>query len=150
LGDRRVFVVLFGIVLLLVIPLSLDATVFADDDDDDDDDKKKYKHDDDDDDYDDKKHTTKIIHLGFLQLAAHDFFNMKRCLVEDDDGNLTELPEPPLPEGCQVDSENGKLDLSTVLFNPLGELCDFEKSLKGEGDCALYDGMNGGDIAKWR
>ncbi len=76
-----------------------------------------------------KKNTTKIIHLGYLQLAAHDFFNMDRTKEND--------------------SENGKLDLSTVLFNPHGELCDFEKSLELEPGCALYDNekiANGGEI----
>jgi len=152
LGDRRVFVILFGLVLLLVIPLSLDATVFADDDDDDDDNKKKYKHDDDDDDYDDdEKHTTKIIHLGFLQLAAHDFFNMNRCT--DSKGNFPE--HDSLPDGCnaetfEIDLENGKLDASTVLFNPKGEECNFKQSLGPvpKTGCALYtleEIANGGE-----
>ncbi len=121
---------LFGFMLLLVVPLSLDGTVFADDDDDDEN-KKFAKHhddDDDDDDDDDKKHnTTKIIHLGFLQLAAHDFFNMNRV--------------------AEIDSENGKLDGSTVLFNPPGGVCDFEKSLNEEDGCAMYDDIaNGGEF----
>jgi len=63
--------------------------------------------------------TTKIIHLGYLQLAAHDFFDMNR--------------------DAETDNENGKLDLSTVLFNPHGELCNFEKSLNNESPCELYD-----------
>jgi len=62
LGDSKTITILFGLVFLLVVPLSLDGAVFADDDDDD---KKKYK-----------KNTTKAIHLGYLQLAAHDFFNI--------------------------------------------------------------------------
>ena len=96
-----------------------------------------------------KKNTTKIIHLGYLQLAAHDFFNVNRCLDPEfvpvypfDD--LTLLPD------CEIkDSENGKLDLSTVLFNPNGEQCDFKKSLKQKDGCALYDDSdiaNGGEI----
>ena len=98
--------------LLLVIPLTLDDSVFAD---------KKGK-----------KNTTAIINLGFLQLAAHDFFNMNRCI--DHEGNF---PDFPLLPPCG-DSENGKLDLSTVLFNPQGGLCDFKKSLAPEDGCALY------------
>jgi len=119
-------------VLLLVVPLSLDGSVFADDDDDDDDDKKfrNFDDDDDDDDDDDKKNnTTKIIHLGFLQLAAHDFFNMNRV--------------------AEIDSENGKLDASTVLFNPKGGDCDYKKSLAHEDGCSLYsddDIAEGGEI----
>ena len=50
---------LFGLILLLVIPLTLDDSVFAD---------KKSK-----------KNTTAIIHLGYLQLAAHDFFTPARA-----------------------------------------------------------------------
>jgi len=66
-----------------------------------------------------KKNTTKIIHLGYLQLAAHDFFDMNRT--------------------TETDNENGKLDLSTVLFNPKEGYCNFEKSLKQKDGCALYD-----------
>ena len=148
MGDSKTITILFGLVFLLVVPLSLDGTVFADDDDDDDDDKKLAKHHDDDDD-DKKQNTTKIIHLGYLQLAAHDFFNMSRCT--DSLGNFPADPNN-LPDGCdeatfEVDSENGKLDASTVLFNPKGDLCDFEKSLNGDDGCELYDGTNGGDIA---
>ncbi len=78
----------------------------------------------------DKKNTTKIIHLGFLQLAAHDFFNMNRCL--DSEGNPVTFP-------CEVkDSENGKLDLSTVLFNPQAGLCDYKKSVEKTDGCSLY------------
>jgi len=76
-----------------------------------------------------KKNTTKIIHLGYLQLAAHDFFDMDRTKEKD--------------------NENGKLDLSTVLFNPKAGKCDFEKSLKHKASCALYDDnaiANGGEI----
>ena len=77
----------------------------------------------------DKKNTTKIIHLGYLQLAAHDFFDMNR--------------------DKEKDNENGKLDLSTVLFNPQAGICDFEKSLNQDDGCALYadeDIANGGEI----
>lgn len=77
-----------------------------------------------------KKITTKIIHLGYLQLAAHDFFNMQRCMDENRE----------LIMGCVgEDIENGKLDLSTVLFLPKKGDCDFEKSLKSEDGCDLYD-----------
>jgi len=78
-----------------------------------------------------KANTTKIINLGYLQLAAHDFFDVNR----------TALP-------IEDDNENGKLDLSTVLFNPQAGTCDFEKSLKGDGQCELYDDeiiANGGE-----
>ena len=77
----------------------------------------------------DKTNSTKIIHLGYLQLAAHDFFDMNRSIP--------------------FDNENGKLDLSTVLFNPQAGQCDFEKSLNEEGDCILYEDdaiANGGEI----
>jgi hypothetical protein len=72
--------------------------------------------------------TTKIIHLGYLQLAAHDFFDMNRAE--------------------KIDNENGKLDLSTVLFNPQAGQCDFKKSLHHVDGCILYDEMtisNGGE-----
>jgi hypothetical protein len=58
--------------------------------------------------------------------------------------DLTILP------GCEIkDSENGKLDLSTVLFNPQGGICDFKKSLKNKAGCTLYDDediRNGGEV----
>lgn len=76
-----------------------------------------------------KKNTTKIIHLGFLQLAAHDFFDMNRT--------------------TETDNENGKLDMSTVLFNPQAGLCDYKKSLKQKDGCSLYNDetiANGGEI----
>lgn len=72
--------------------------------------------------------TTKIIHLGYLQLAAHDFFDMNRL--------------------NETDNENGKLDLSTVLFNPQSGKCNFKKSLDQEKGCFLYDDQtiaNGGE-----
>lgn len=108
MGDRKVIAVVFGLMLLLVVPLTLDDSVFAD---------KKSKN-----------NTTKIIHLGYLQLAAHDFFDMNRDIPSD--------------------NENGKLDLSTVLFNPQAGNCNFEKSLNGDGICTLYDPdtiANGGE-----
>jgi len=83
-----------------------------------------------------QNNTTKLIHLGYLQLAAHDFFNVDRGGDECKDAS------------CAVDNENGKLDLSTVLFNPQGGICDFEKSLEEIEGCALYDDItiaNGGE-----
>ncbi len=62
--------------------------------------------------------TTKIIHLGYLQLAAHDFFDMNR--------------------NTETDNENGKLDLSTVLFDPQGFNCNFDKALNEDDGCDLY------------
>ena len=77
-----------------------------------------------------KKNTTKIINLGFLQLAAHDFFNMQRCM----DADRVLIP------GCiPEDLENGKLDMSTVLFEPKSGDCDFEKSYKKIDGCELRD-----------
>ena len=73
--------------------------------------------------------TTKIIHLGYLQLAAHDFFDMNR--------------------NTETDNENGKLDLSTVLFNPQAGQCNFLKSMYQRDGCILYDNTtisNGGEI----
>ncbi len=74
--------------------------------------------------------TTPIINLGVLQLADHDFFNMQRCMDE----NRELIP------GCIAeDLENGKLDLSTVLFHPQSGDCDYKKSLKQKDGCKLYD-----------
>ena len=74
--------------------------------------------------------TTPIINLGFLQLAAHDFFNMQRCMNEDRE----------LIPGCTpVDLEDGKLNLSTALFDPKSGECNFKKSLKEKDGCKLYD-----------
>jgi len=115
MGDwRKVFAVTIISVILLSIGLvGLSEEAFAD---------KKYK-----------TNTTKIIHLGYLQLAAHDLFNMNR--------------------DTEIDSENGLLDLSTVLFNPHGGICNYEDSLNNEefGDitCSLYtveEIANGGEI----
>ena len=112
MGDRKIIAVLFGLMLILVVPLTLDDSVFAD---------KKGK-----------KNTTAIINLGFLQLAAHDFFNMNRCIGHDGS-----FPDFPLLPPCG-DSENGKLDASTVLFHPQGGQCNFKKSLAQEDGCVLY------------
>jgi len=111
MGDwRKVFAVTIISVILLSIGLvGLSEEAFAD---------KKYK-----------TNTTKIIHLGYLQLAAHDLFNMNR--------------------DTKIDSENGLLDLSTVLFNPHGGICNYEDSVNGTITCSLYDNediANGGEI----
>jgi len=86
--------------LALVIVMGLASPVFADHSSDD-------------------HPTTKVIHLGYLQLAAHDFFDMNRAE--------------------KTDNENGKLDLSTVLFDPHAGQCDFKKSLYQEDGCILYE-----------
>jgi len=109
MGNRIIVGAVGMLFVLLVIPLALDDSVFAD---------KKVP-----------RHTTDLIHLGYLQLAAHDFFNMDR--------------------EKEKDSENGLLDLSTVLFEPKAGKCDFEKSLQHRASCALYDDSdiaNGGEI----
>ena len=111
MGDsRKVFAVfVISVILLSTGLVGFSEEAFAD---------KKYKN-----------NTTKIIHLGYLQLAAHDFFDMNR--------------------DKEKDNENGKLDLSTVLFDPKAGKCDFEKSLKHRASCALYDDSiiaNGGEI----
>jgi hypothetical protein len=114
MGDRKkVFVVSIISVILFSSGLVGQTEIFAD---------KKYE-----------KNTTKIIHLGYLQLAAHDLFNMNR--------------------DTEIDSENGLLDVSTVLFNPHGGVCNYEDSLNnvtfGSITCALYDDndiANGGEI----
>ncbi len=111
MGDRKkVFVVaIISVILFSTGLVGLSEEAFAD---------KKFKN-----------NTTKIIHLGYLQLAAHDFFDMNR--------------------DKEKDNENGKLDLSTVLFDPKAGKCDFEKSLKHRASCALYDDSviaNGGEI----
>ena len=110
MGDwRKVFVVaIISVILLSTGLVGLSEEAFAD---------KKGK-----------TNTTKIIHLGYLQLAAHDFFDMNRAIPSD--------------------NENDKLDLSTVLFNPQAGQCEFEKSLNQEDGCALYDDgaiANGGE-----
>jgi len=115
MGDRRkVFAVaVISVILLSTGIVGVSNEAFAD---------KKYK-----------TNTTKIIHLGYLQLAAHDLFKMNR--------------------DTEIDSENRLLDASTVLFNPHGGICNFEDSLNkvmmGTIECALYDDediANGGEI----
>jgi hypothetical protein len=85
-----------------------------------------------------KTNDTQLIHLGYLQLAAHDLFNVERDAFCDE--NLEE---------CAFDHENRILDLSTVLFEPKAGDCDYEQSLAESGDCALYsiaDIKDGGEI----
>ena len=85
-----------------------------------------------------KTETTQLIHLGYLQLAAHDLFNVDRTANCDNN-----------KERCAMENENGKLDLSTVLFEPKVGQCDFEKSLAETDGCTLYsttDIKNGGEI----
>jgi len=75
------------------------------------------------------KNTTKIIHLGTLQIAAHDFYNFNR--------------------GLEIENEDGLLNLSTVLFDPKSGDCDFQSSLLEENGCELYDAADiaiGGEI----
>jgi hypothetical protein len=111
MGDMRkvISVTVISVILLSTGLVGFSEEAFAE---------KKYKN-----------NTTKIIHLGYLQLAAHDFFDMNR--------------------DKEKDNENGKLDLSTVLFDPKAGKCDFEKSLKHRASCSLYDDSiiaNGGEI----
>ncbi len=76
-----------------------------------------------------KKNTTKIIHLGTLQIAAHDFYNFNR--------------------GLEIENEDHLLNLSTVLFDPKSGACDFQSSLLKENGCKLYDEADiaiGGEI----
>jgi len=69
------------------------------------------------------KNTTKIINLGILQTAAHDFYNFDRC------GDDT---------SCAKENENGKLDLSTVLFEPKSGDCTFEDAIDPDNeDCEM-------------
>jgi hypothetical protein len=85
-----------------------------------------------------KTNDTQIIHLGYLQLAAHDLFNVERNAFCEAN-----------KERCADDHENGKLDLSTVLFEPKAGACDYQQSLAEEGDCTLYSTTeikNGGEI----
>ena len=128
---KKLFFVIVAVTLLSTGLTGMSSPVFADKDDKDE--KKYYKNHD----KDEKKHfknnhddTTPIINLGFLQLAAHDFFNMQRCMDE-----FREL----IPGCIAEDLENGKLDLSTVLFHPQAGDCNFKKSLKQKGECKLYD-----------
>ena len=75
MGDRVVATIM-GLLILAVIPFAFDNAFAVD-----------YK-----------KHVT-AEDLGFLQLAAHDLFNVDRC-----HGNVT----------CSNDFEDGKLNLSTI------------------------------------
>jgi len=69
------------------------------------------------------KITTKIIHLGTLQIAAHDFYNFDRC---GDD------------IGCAIENEDHKLNLSTVLFDPKSGDCTFEDAIDEENvECEM-------------
>jgi len=80
-----------------------------------------------------KHKRTKIINLGILQVAAHDFFNVSRCMDENREVDLTD---------CEVvDHENQKLDLSTVLVKQTKD-CDLT-------DCEPFTPMqiaNGGEF----
>jgi hypothetical protein len=120
LGNRgKVFAAMTMAVILLSTGLVVSADAFSE---------KRYKTSD-----------TQLIHLGYLQLAAHDLFNVDRTANCDD----VEM------ESCAMDNENGKLDLSTVLFEPKVDQCDFEKSLAETDGCVLYsttDIKNGGEI----
>jgi len=60
------------------------------------------------------KNTTKVINLGILQTAAHDFYNFDRNMA--------------------LENENGKLDLSTVLFEPKSGDCTFEDAIDEENE----------------
>ncbi len=69
-----------------------------------------------------KKNTTKIIHLGTLQIAAHDFYNFDRC------GD----------EACAFENEDHLLNLSTVLFDPKSGDCTFEDAIDVENvECEM-------------
>jgi len=104
MGDwRKIFIISIISAILLTGLVGLSEEAFAD--------------------KNDKTNSTKIIHLGYLQLAAHDFFDVNRSEMSD--------------------NENGLLDLSTVLFNPHGGICNYEDSLNNEKfgaiTCSLYD-----------
>lgn len=67
MGNRKIGIVLLGLILLLVVPLALDDSVFAD---------PKHKR-------------ISLEDLGILQLAAHDFFNVDRTNgVDFENGKL--------------------------------------------------------------
>jgi len=69
------------------------------------------------------KNTTKIIHLGTLQIAAHDFYNFDRC-----GDNLA----------CAIENEDHLLNLSTVLFDPKSGDCTFEDAIDEENvECEM-------------
>ncbi len=64
------------------------------------------------------KNTTKIIHLGTLQIAAHDFYNFNR--------------------GTGIENEDHLLNLSTVLFDPKSGDCTFEDAIDVENvECEM-------------
>jgi len=119
---KNLFFVIVAVTLLSTGFTGMSGFAFAD--------KEEKEDKDDKDDKEEEKNTTPIINLGFLQLAAHDFFNMQRCMDEN-----RELIPGCIPE----DLENGKLDLSTVLFHPQAGDCNFKKSLKQKDGCNLYD-----------
>jgi len=112
---KKLFFVIVAVTLLSTGFNGMSGPVFADKEEKDEKDEKDEKNND---------STTKLIHLGYLQLAAHDFFDMNRS--------------------TEIDNEDGKLNLSTVLFDPkLGD-CNFKKSYKEKDDCEL---RNEADIA---
>jgi len=80
------------------------------------------------------KNTTKIINLGILQTAAHDFYNFDRC------GDDSE---------CAFEKEDGKLNLSTVLYEPKSGDCTFEDAIDEDNEeCEMYNDeqiANGGE-----
>ena len=89
MGDRKTCTILGMLLILAMVPLADNA--FA---------------------VDYKKHVT-AEDLGILQLAAHDLFNVERCM-----GN------PPM---CVVeDHENGLLDLSTLFEDTVNDV-DFDE-----------------------
>jgi len=108
---KNLFFVIVAVTLLSTGFTGMSGFAFAD--------KEEKEDKDDKDDKEEKKNTTKLIHLGYLQLAAHDFFDMNRT--------------------TEIDNEDGKLNLSTVLFDPkLGD-CNFKKSYKEKDGCELRD-----------
>jgi len=80
------------------------------------------------------KNTTKIINLGILQTAAHDFYNFDRCGDDPD---------------CAFEKEDGKLNLSTVLYEPKSGDCTFEDAIDEDNEeCEMYNDeqiANGGE-----
>ena len=105
---KNLFFVIVAVTLLSTGFTGMSGFAFAD---------KEEK--DDKEDKEEKKNTTPIINLGYLQLAAHDFFDMNRT--------------------TEIDNEDGKLNLSTVLFDPKEGDCDFKKSYKEKDGCELRD-----------
>ncbi len=78
--------------------------------------------------------TTAVINLGILQTAAHDFYNFDRCGDDPD---------------CAFEKEDGKLNLSTVLFEPKSGDCTFEDAIDEDNEeCEMYTDeqiANGGE-----